>query len=460
MVTKANIEKLITALNESGLFAPGCILTGDAVGADYGKDEYPGSSYIPDVVIMAKDTQQVSAVLKACHELSIPVTPRGAGTGQAGGCVAVNGGVVLAMSGMNAIISSDAAACTMRVQAGVLLSDVKAEADRLGLYYPPDPGEKTATIGGNAATDAAGPCAAKYGTTRSYINGGTAVLSDGSIVDFSCDESTSPFIGSEGTLAVITELELRLIDKPGAEAILLFPFMDAESCIKAAETISAQFSPAVAEYMDTDIVEFAGKVTGNPVFPVEMDGERVGATLMVTLEGEDDDDVMAKMEEIAEMAEELECLDILVGDTPTMMREFWSAHDAFHTAMESGAAHAVEYNITVPAAHLAQLVDYAKAEGEALSLKVMAYAHVMSGGLHLHAAADCGKDAFAAAAAELGGKVYAKCVELGGSIRGEYGIGYAKTKCMSDGDAAGFAAAKAKYDAAGILNPGKAAITC
>ena len=279
-------------------------------------------------------------------------------------------------------------------------------------------------------------------------------------MDLFCGESASPFIGSEGTLAVITELELRLIDKPGAEAILLFPFMDAESCIKAAETISAQFSPAVAEYMDTDIVEFAGKVTGNPVFPVELDGERVGATLMVTLEGEEDDDVMAKMEEIAEMAEDLECLDILVGDTPTMMREFWSAHDAFHTAMESGAANSAEYNITVPAAHLAQLVAYAKAEGEALSLKVMAYAHVMSGGLHLHAAADCGKDAFAAAAAELGGKVYAKCVELGGSIRGEYGIGYAKLKCISSGDAAGFAAAKAKYDAAGILNPGKAAITC
>ena len=120
MVTKANIEKLITALNESGLFAPSCILTGDAVGADYGKDEYPGSSYMPDAVIMAKHTQQVSAVLKACQELSIPVTPRGAGTGQAGGCVAVNGGVVLALADMNAIISADAASRTMSVQAGVL----------------------------------------------------------------------------------------------------------------------------------------------------------------------------------------------------------------------------------------------------------------------------------------------------------------------------------------------------
>lgn len=234
--------------------------------------------------------------------------------------------------------------------------------------------------------------------------------------------------------------------------------MDTETCLNAANALLAKdYAPAVVEYMDTDIVEFSGKVTGNPVFPVEMDGERVGATLMLTLEGEDDDSVMEKMEEIAELAEEIECLDILVGDTPTMKREFWAAHDAFHTSMESGAKNAIEYNITVPAEKIAEMVEYAKAEGEAKGLKVMAYAHVGSGGMHIHAVSDGEKAEFAAKVIELAALIYGKCSELGGSIRGEYGIGCAKKQHLGAEALDKFSALKAKYDPKGILNPGKAA---
>lgn len=142
---------------------------------------------------------------------------------------------------------------------------MKSEAAAHGLYYPPDPGEKTATIGGNAATDAAGPCAVKYGSTADYIVDGTAVLADGSVIKLS---GAKDIIGSEGTLGVITELTLRLIEKPKADAILLLPFMDTETCVNAAGTILKNgCEPAVLEYMDTDIIEFSGNVTGNPVFP-------------------------------------------------------------------------------------------------------------------------------------------------------------------------------------------------
>ena len=151
-------------------------------------------------------------------------------------------------------------------------------------------------------------------------------------------EEYSSVIGSEGTLAVITQLSLKLIARPAKDVILLFPFMDTEPCLNAAAKISESgFEPAVMEYLDTDLVEFSGNVTGNPVFPIEMDGERVGATLMVSLEGESDDELDEKMESIAELAEELECLDILVVDTPTLKRDTWEAHDAFHTSMEAGA---------------------------------------------------------------------------------------------------------------------------
>ena len=204
-------------------------------------------------------------------------------------------------------------------------------------------------------------------------------------------------------------------------------------------------------------VRGAGTGQAGGSVPVEMDGERVGATLMLTLEGEDDDSVMEKMEEIAELAEEIECLDILVGDTPTMKREFWAAHDAFHTSMESGAKNAIEYNITIPADKIAEMVEYAKADGEAKGLKVMAYAHVGSGGMHIHAVSDGAKDEFAAKAAELAALIYGKCAELGGSIRGEYGIGCAKKQYLGTEALEKFGALKAKYDPKGILNPGKAA---
>ncbi|MBQ9687132.1 MAG: FAD-binding oxidoreductase, partial [Oscillospiraceae bacterium] len=384
----------------------------------------------------------------------VPVTVRGAGTGQVGGSVPVRGGVVLSVKGMNQILALDEENKTITVQPGVLLQDVKAEADKHGLYYPPDPGEPTATIGGNASTNASGPCAVKYGRTRDYVLDAVIVLADGTVTRLS--DETAAVIGGEGTLGVITELTLRLIDKPGADAILLFPFLDTETAVNAARAIlDAGFDPAVVEYLDTDIVEFSGNVTGNPVFPVEMDGERVGATLMVTIEGDDDDAVMEKMEQIAEMAEDLECLDILVGDSPTMKRDFWAAHAAFHTSMESGAKSAWEVNVDIPMDAAADMIGYAKTVGEENGLKVMLNAHLASGGMHIHAVSDLSREESAPAAAAFAAAVYAKTAALGGNVAGEYGIGYAKNAYLSDEARAAFAAAKTALDPQGILNPGK-----
>lgn len=431
------------------------VLTGEAIGADFCHDEYPGGSFAPEAVVEAASTEEVAAVLKLCSENDVPVTVRGAGTGQVGGSVPVKGGIVLSVRGMDKILELNESKRTLRVQPGVLLQNVKSEADRHGLYYPPDPGEKTATIGGNAATDAGGPCAVKYGSTRDYVLDAVIVLADGSVTTLAGNEAV---IGSEGTLAVITELTLKLIEKPKADAILLLPFMDTESCIKAADAIIATgCAPAVVEYMDTDMVEFSGNVTGNPVFPIEMDGERVAATLMAVLEGEDDDLVMEQMEAIAELAEELECLDILVGDTTTMKRDMWAAHDAFHTSMESGAKNSFEYNITVPTENIAEMVEWAKASAEEKGMKAMAYAHIATGGMHIHIASDGDKEEFKASLAQLTEAVYAKCAALGGNVRGEYGIGYAKVQFVGEKARDEFKAVKTKLDPKGILNPGKVA---
>ena len=432
-------------------------LTGDYIGADYSHDELPGGTgFPPEAVILASDTQQVSEILRICSSAGAPVTVRGAGTGQVGGSVAVKGGIVLSMKEMNRILALDEAEKTITVQPGVLLQDVKASAARCGLYYPPDPGEQTATIGGNAATNAAGPCAVKYGRTRDYVLDATFVRADGSICRLSEDPGNEAVLGSEGCLAVLTELKLRLVDKPGADAILLFPFMDVETAVKAAKTIlAADFDPAVVELMDTDLVEFSANVTGTPVFPVEMDGERVGATLMVTLEADDDDAVMEKMEAIAEMAEELECLDILVGDTPTMKKSFWEAHGAFHTSMESGCKSAWEANVEIPIEHAFELVDFSKACAGENGMRALIHAHLGSGGMHIHLASDLARADSAAPAKAFFDAVYAKVEELGGDVRGEYGYGYAKSAWISQAERERFKALKAAFDPQGILNPGK-----
>lgn len=449
------LKNALTRLTE--LLGENRIYTAEGIGQDYCHDELAGgASYAPDAVVEANITEEIAAVLQCCSDAGVPVTVRGAGTGKAGGAVAVKGGVVLSLKGMNRILAFDEASGMLTVQPGVLLQDVKAEAGAHGLNYPPDPGEQTATIGGNAATNASGPAALKYGSTRDYIADATLVLANGSVVKLSDKPEYTAALGSEGTLAVIAELTLKLIKRPAKDVVLLMPFVDTESCINAAAKL-LEYKPSVLEYLDTDIVEFSGNVTGNPVFPVNMDGERVGATLMLQLEGESDDELDEQMEAVAEQAEELECLDILVVDTPTLKRDVWAAHDAFHTSLETAKCE-IELNIGLPAEHMAKFVDYIKALGEANGLRVMVYAHVGSGGMHVHAVADMDKEDFAAATAEFSREAYSMCAKLGGDIVGEYGVGYSKVESFRELAPEiynKFAAQKSKFDPVGMLNPGK-----
>lgn len=193
------------------------------------------------------------------------------------------------------------------------------------------------------------------------------------------------------------------------------------------------------------------------MFPVEMDGERIGATLMLQLEGESEDELDEVMEAVAEQSEELECLDILVVDTPTLKRDVWAAHDAFHTSMETAKCER-ELNIGISAQHMAEFAAYVKRLGEEKGLNVMLYAHVGSGGMHIHATADMDKTAFETAVSDFSRETYAKCAQLGGDIVGEYGVGYVKTesfRVFAPESYAEFEARKSKFDPAGILNPGK-----
>lgn len=306
---------------------------GDAVKDDFSHDEMPiYGKYYPEVVCEAESTEEVSAILRVCYENDIPVTPRGAGTGLVGGCVPLCGGVVLCTTRMNKILSYDMNNLVVHIQPGVLLCDLAADALTRGLMYPPDPGEKTATVGGNVSTNAGGMRAVKYGVTRDYVLAMTVVLPDGRVMELGktvCKTSSGYsllhlMIGSEGTLGVITELTLKLIPKPEMNVSLILPFADVETAIASVPQIKlANLDPQSIEFMERDIVDSSAAFTGNTIFPTVVDGKEAGAYILVTLVGDSEAELTAKMDRLGALAEQRGAYDTLVVWTDGLKKDVW-----------------------------------------------------------------------------------------------------------------------------------------
>ena len=435
------------------------VKTADEISADFTHDESgTGITAMPEIVVEVDSTERLSSIIQLCYENGVPMTFRGAGTGKAGGSIPLEGGAVISFRNMNRIISIDTISKTIVVQPGVLLQDIKSEAEHNGLFYPPDPGEKTATIGGNVATNASGANALKYGETKSYVLRVKAVTAHGEIVEIDDPKSLDQLVGSEGTYVAFAEITLKLVVKPEFDVILLLPFADDDTCFAAAAKIAeTDYDAAMLEYIDTNLVEFSGKITGNPVFPVEISGERVESTIMLTLEGKSDEDLDECMESIAELSEELECMDILVVDSPTMKREVASAYAAFHSSIESGAKYHSEINVTVPPVSVRELISFAKSTCEKYYLSVFTHAHVASGGVHIFATSD--DDSFSTSFISFNEEVLRKCIDVGGDICGEYGIGCTKLEqyksILDKTKYRTLLDVKDVYDPKHLLNPGK-----
>ncbi|NCB51891.1 MAG: FAD-binding oxidoreductase [Clostridia bacterium] len=468
-VTPEVAAQLKAVVGEKRFFA------GDAVSPDYAHDEMPiYGKYYPEAVCEAETTEEVSSIVKICAANHIPVTPRGAGTGLVGGAVPLCGGVVISTARMNKILDYDMKNLVVHIQAGVLLQDLAADALSHGLMYPPDPGEKTATVGGNVSTNAGGMRAVKYGVTRDYVLAMTVVLPSGEIMKLSKTvfKTSSGYsllhlmIGSEGTLGIITELTLKLVPSPAADVSLILPFADVESCIAAVPAIKlANLDPQSIEFMDADIIKSSAAFTGVPVFPTEMNGEPVIACILVTLVGGSEDELDMKMEKLGEVAEEAGAMDVLVVDTPTLKKEVWAARSSFLTAIEADTKLLDELDVVVPVDRIAEFLVYTRELGGEFGLTVRNFGHAGDGNLHIYACSnDLPEDEFLRRAAALMEKAYAKCAEFGGQVSGEHAIGHAKKEYLHDsvGDTAFglMKAIKAVFDPDMILNPGKVCMDC
>ena len=450
--------------------APGRVTAGSEVNPDYGRDEMPiYGVHPPEAAVEILSTEEAAAVVKLCYAHNIPVTTRGAGTGLVGGCVPVFGGVVLSTARMNRILGYDLENFTVTVQPGVLLQQLAEDALSHGCLYPPDPGEKLATLGGNVSTNASGMRGVKYGATRDYVKAMTVVLPTGEIIKLgsSVSKTSSGYsllnlmIGSEGTLGVITELTLKLIPAPKETISLIIPYPDMESCIA---TVPAFFmhhlNPQALEFMGKDIVISSEAYVGKQVFPRKIDGVEAEAYLLVTFDGNDADELDAVIEKASEVVLEAGAIDVLVADTPALKRDAWAARSSFLEAIMADTKLLDECDVVVPVTQIAKFLGYVESLEETVGLKVRSFGHAGDGNLHIYCCSnDLEEDEFKARAEKFMEAVYVKATELGGQVSGEHGIGHGKVPYLAESvgevNMRLMEQIKQVFDPNLILNPGK-----
>jgi glycolate oxidase len=444
--------------------------SGEQIKEEYSHDEMPiYGRFMPEAVCLAETTQEVSAILRLCSAERIPVTVRGAGTGLVGGCVPICGGVVLCLTRMNQILSYDMNNLVVHVQPGVLLRDLASDALAHGLMYPPDPGEKTATLGGNVSTNAGGMRAVKYGVTRDYVLAMTVVLPSGEVMQLGktvCKTSSGYsllhlMIGSEGTLGVITELTLKLVPKPARDVSLILPFRDIATAIAAVPAIKlANLDPQSIEFMERDIVDSSAAFTGNAVFPTVVNGQEAGAYILVTLVGENEAELTVKMDRLGQVAEKVGAYDVLVVWTDGLKKDVWAARSAFLTVIEADTKLLDEMDVVVPVDKIADFLVFCHDAAEAQGLRLRSFGHAGDGNLHIYCCSnELELPEFQRRTALVMDVCYAQCARFGGQVSGEHAIGHAKRTYLraSAGDTAYglMTAIKRVFDPDNILNPGK-----
>ncbi len=451
--------------------APNRVFVGEDINEDYIHDEMPiYGKFSPEAVVEAVSTEEIAEVMKVCNENLIPVIPRGAGTGLAGGAVAIEGGVILCTTRMNKIISYDMENLSVTVQPGVLLQNLADDAASKGLLYPPDPGEKFATLGGNVSTNAGGMRAVKYGCTRDYVRAMTVVLPTGEIVNFGSNvKKTSTgysllnlMIGSEGTLGIITELTLKLVPAPKEVISLIVPFEDLNACIGAVpKVLLSGLNPQALEFMEKDIVRMSENyLDKKEVFPRVIDGVEAGAYLLISFDG----DSMDELEEISEKASEIlfeeGAIDILVADTPELKKNAWAARGSFLEAIQADTTELDECDVVVPISNIASYLEYVNSLQDKYGVRIRSFGHAGDGNLHIYVCRDeLGQEEWEEKCKAAMDDMYAEADRIGGLVSGEHGIGHAKQeyleKCVGPVEIEIMKNIKKVFDPNLILNPGK-----
>ena len=373
-------------------------------------------------------TEEVSAVMRFAWENRIPVTPRGAGTNLVGSTVP-GGGIILDLSRMNRILDIDPATFTATVEPGVLLKDFQARVESLGLFYPPDPGEKASTLGGNISTNAGGMRAVKYGVTRDYMRGLTVVLANGDVAelgsrnvkDASGLDLRQLVIGSEGTLAVITRCLLRLVGKPEYSLTALVPFAGLEEGIRTVPAIlQAGLNPTAVEFVERSVVELGERFTG-----ISYPCPQAAAYILLTFDGHKND-IEDRVERVRELVLAHGALDFIPLGDPARAAEIWSVRGCLVKAVEA-ISEQEPVDIVVPIDKIADFVSYVHEVEQETGIRMVAFGHAGDGNVHLCVMrGERSDEEWSTELASCMKRIYGEAFRLGGLTSGEHGIGLSK----------------------------------
>jgi len=428
----------------------------------YASDASKITGELPDVVARPKTTEQVSEILKLADSAKIPVYARGAGSGLSGGAVPIRGGIVLDFELMDKIIDIDANNMTALVQPGVVTADLQREAEKLGLFYPPDPASSDfCTIGGNVAENSGGLRGTKYGSTGEYVLALEVVLANGDVLRVGTAapksvtgyDMVSLFVGSEGTLCVFTEILLKLIPLPESVETVLATFPNIESAASAVCAIFADgIIPRAAELMDEGAVESVREYKKSDALPdegvlclFETDGPRAVA----------DDEA----ERIILICKEGGAPDARRAASEEEREHFWSLRRAISPALYTLGRVKINEDICVPRSRLVEMLAKIRAIAARHSLRIVNFGHAGDGSLHVNVILEREDETLRKKADAAVAEIFEAAISLGGTLSAEHGIGMTKAKFLDTeigrNEMAAMAAIKHTFDPNNILNPGK-----
>lgn len=427
----------------------------------YTADEHGTLKGSAEAVVFAKSTKEVQDILSWAYENRIPVTPRGAGTNLTGATVPLKGGIVLDLSQMNRILEIREDTFTAVVEPGVLLKDFQEAVESLGLFYPPDPGEKLASIGGNISTNAGGMRAVKYGVTRDYVRGLEVVFADGTRVELGSSniKDSSGFslknliAGSEGTLAVITKCILRLIPRPEQSVSLIAGFESLREGIGSViRVLHADVAPTAVEFVERQVAALGEEYTG-----VHFPFPQSQAYILMTLDG-DGESIEYRLKKTEQVLRQSGACGLEVL-SPERSADIWRVRGALVTAIEA-VSEQVPVDVVVPLDKTAEFVEYVNGLSARTGMTLAAFGHAGDGNVHISVVrGELDDGAWEELKTSNMDQIYHEAAALGGLTSGEHGIGVTKRRFFSkntDPEAvAVMKKIKRALDDRDILNSGK-----
>jgi glycolate oxidase len=428
----------------------------------YGVDAL-GQGHPPDIVVLPANASQISAIARFCSEQRMPLVVRGAGTGFTGGAVPTQGGIVVSMERMNRILEIDETNLLAVVEPNVITADLQRAVEKVGLFYPPDPASlEMSSIGGNVAECAGVPRAFKYGTTKRYVLALEAVLPTGEIVETGSKavknvvgyDLTQLLVGSEGTLAIITRVTLRLIPKPPARATLLALFADIRPAVDAVSAlIQRRVVPAALELVDADSLAAIRDHLQQEVVP-----PGTGAVLIVESDGMQAA-VDEEIDRVAEACRDAGAMRVSLAASDEDRVRLWNVRRLLSGALKATGLLKINHDVVVPRGRVPELFAAIANLRQAYQLRIAAFGHAGDGNIHVNLMVDRRDTQQRARAKEAERALFEHVVALEGSISGEHGIGFAKAQYigieLSPEEIALMKRVKAAFDPNGILNPGK-----